>query len=112
MQDNKVNNSNFSLQQLDCIEAAILLAFEAGKWVGQVEMEESMEANSFFYAFQESFYSDKSGGGVSHSVGIDKDFETRPVRYNLRSNVWRKGVLKSANEYLDKARLIAIGQLW
>ena len=53
----------------------------------------------------------KTGGGVSHSVSIDNDFETRPIKYNLRSNKWREGVRKRANEYLEKARLFAFQHL-
>ena len=93
------------------IQVALELAFEAGKWEGQVELEEFMEENSFFDAFLGSIYSRKTGGGVSHSVSIDKDFETRPVKYNLRSNKWREGVRKRANEYLEKARLFAFQHL-
>ena len=85
----------------EVVDAALLLAFEAGKWAGQVELEEFIEENSFFDAFLGSIYSRKTGGGVSHSVSIDKDFETRPVKYNLRSNKWREGVRKRANEYLE-----------
>ena len=95
----------------EVVDAALLLAFEAGKWAGQVELEEFMEENSFFDAFLGSIYSRKTGGGVSHSVSIDKDFETRPVKYNLRSNKWREGVRKRANEYLKKARLFAFQHL-
>ncbi len=60
----------------EVVDAALLLAFEAGKWAGQVELEEFMEENSFFAASLGSSYSRKTGGGVSHSVSIAKDFET------------------------------------
>jgi hypothetical protein len=95
----------------EVVEAALLLAFEAGKWVGQVELEEFIERNSFFDAFLGSVYSSKSGGGVCHSVSIDDNFETRPVKYNLRSQKWRDGVRKSADEYVEKARLFVFQHL-
>ena len=98
-------------KQKQIISAGLLLAYEAGKWEGQVELEEFMEENSFFDAFLGSIYSRKSGGAVSHSVSIDDDMITRPVKYNLRSNEWREGVRKSANEYLTKAENFILNEL-
>ena len=85
------------------IEAALMLAYEAGKWEGQVELEEHIERNSYYHAFLGHLYSQKTGGGVAHSVSTDKELLTKPVKYNLRSNEWREGVRKSAKEYVGKA---------
>lgn len=83
-------------------EAALLLAFEAGKWVGQVELEEHYDREQYGTSIIESLYSKKNSMPMHHpSTG-------RSVTVNLRSNTWREGVRKSANEYLEKAKKLVI----
>lgn len=83
-------------------EAALLLAFEAGKWVGQVELEEHYDREQYSTAIVESFYSKKN------AMPLHDASNGRSVTINLRSNTWREGVRKSANEYLEKAKKLLI----
>lgn len=79
------------------IQAALMLAFEAGKWEGQVELEEHYDRSQFSEAFLEAAYARKNAMPL-------KDASTgRTVTVNLRSDKWREGVRKSSREYLDKA---------
>lgn len=87
-------------KELQIIEAGLELAFLAGRWRGQVDLEENMDAN-FFDAFLGVLY-DKKMGMPLHTVA-NPDLNSRPVKYNLRSDKWREGVKKSAKEYLDSA---------
>lgn len=81
----------------DKIKLAIELAFEAGKWVGQVELEEHYDKEQFSTAIMESLVSKKT------AMPIDKASTGRTVTINLRSKEWRYGVIKSSNEYKQKA---------
>lgn len=93
LQKAKVSGSEFLL----IVEAALLLAFEAGKWEGQVELEEHYDRSQFSEAFLEAAYARKNAMPL-------KDASTgRTVTVNLRSDKWREGVRKSAKEYVDKA---------
>jgi len=83
-------------------EAALLLAFEAGKWVGQVELEEHYDREQYSTAIVESLYSKKN------AMPLHDESNGRSVTINLRSNTWREGVRKSANEYLEKAKKLLI----
>jgi len=61
------------------IQAALMLAFEAGKWEGQVELEEHYDRNQFAEAFLEAAYARKNAMPL-------KDASTgRTVTVNLRS---------------------------
>ena len=110
----------------ETIEALMMLAYEAGKWAGQVDLEESMD-NNFYNAFMQGQQT-KKDQGVNHDTSLpqtidfveDKNGEpirnkdgslkiiTRPdmngkyVRYKLRSDKWRKGVRKSSKESVLK----------
>lgn len=81
----------------DDIELVIQLAFEAGKWVGQVELEEHYDKEQFSSSIIESLHSHKTAMPL-HESSIG-----RTVKVNLRSNEWRKGVRKSSEEYKQKA---------
>lgn len=84
------------------IQVALELAYEAGKWAGQVELEEYYDRNQFAEAFIESAYSRKNAMPL-------KDASTgRTVTVNLRSDKWREGVRKSSREYLDKAMAFVV----
>lgn len=84
------------------IQAALDLAFEAGKWEGQVELEEFFDRNQFAEAILEAAYSRKNAMPL-------KDSSTeRTVTVNLRSDKWREGVRKSARKYVDKAMAFVV----
>jgi hypothetical protein len=79
------------------IQVALELAFEAGKWAGQVELEEHYDRSQFAEAFLEAAYARKN------SMPMKEASTGRTVTVNLRSDKWREGVRKSSREYLDKA---------
>ena len=79
-------------------EAALLLAFEAGKWVGQVELEEHYDREQYSSVVIELLSAKKT------AMPLHESSNGRTVIINLRSDIWREGVRKSANEYLNKAR--------
>jgi len=81
----------------DTILMAIDLAFEAGKWAGQVELEEHMDMAQYSQVALESIMTRKTA--TPHDIPS----KGRTVRYNLRSDDWREGVKKSAGEYKNKA---------
>lgn len=86
------------------INSAIHIAFLAGRWRGQVDLEESMDSN-FFDAFMMFNHAQKTGGQCMHTVSLDSP-DSRPVKYNLRSDKWREGVKKETKKWLDEAREI------
>jgi hypothetical protein len=79
------------------IEAALMLAFEAGKWEGQVELEEFYDRSQFSEAFLEAAYARKK------AMPMKEASTGRTVTVNLRSDEWRYGVRKSSKEYINKA---------
>ncbi len=81
-------------KELACV---MELAFEAGKWAGQVELEEHYERSQYGEAVLESLQSRKT------AMPAKAASSGRTVTINLRSNKWRDGVRKSSKEYLDKA---------
>lgn len=94
----RVSGSEF----LAIVEAALLLAFEAGKWEGQVELEEHYDRNQFAEAMFEAAYSRKNAMPL-------KDASTgKTVTVNLRSDKWREGVRKSAKEYVERALSLVV----
>ena len=85
---------------LQSIEVAIMIAFEAGKWVGQVELEEHYDREQYSFAALESVHSKKTAMPLaSASIG-------RTVTVNLRSEAWRAGVRAEAEQLINKAREI------
>ena len=84
------------------IQVALELAYEAGKWAGQVELEEHYDRSQYAEAFLEAAYSRKNAMPL-------KDASTgRTVTVNLRSDKWREGARKSSREYLDKAMAFVV----
>lgn len=79
-------------------EAALQLAYEAGRWQGQVDIEEHYDREQYSHVLPEVFVSKKTG------MPSDLASTGRTVRINLRSEQWREGVRRSVREYLDKAR--------
>jgi hypothetical protein len=91
--------SNKSEDDFYC-EAALQLAYEAGRWQGQVDLEEHYDREQYSQVFPEAITSRRtSSPGDLASTG-------RTVRINLRSEQWREGVRGSVREYMDKARAI------
>ena len=87
------------------IDMALLLAFEAGKWVGQVELEEHFDKEQYASAALESLVARKTAMPTSQASN------GKTVLINLRSDTWRNGVRESSKEYLNKAKDVIIKQL-
>lgn len=91
-----------NLQELQVIEVALQLAFEAGKWEGQVELEEHYDRSQFAESFLECAYARKN------AMPLKNPSSGRTVTVNLRSDKWREGVRKSSREYVDKAMAFVV----
>lgn len=85
-------------QQKAYIMYSMEMAFEYGRWLWQVDLEEHMDNSSYFDAFLWVLH-DKKTAMPLHTVALDMD--ARPVRYNLRSDIWREWVKKNTQENLD-----------
>jgi len=79
-------------------EAALLLAYEAGRWHGQVDLELHMDLEQYSQVMPEVFIAQKT------CLPNDLASTGKTVRYNLRSDEWRQCVILSSREYLEKAR--------
>jgi hypothetical protein len=88
---------NMDSEQLEIVELGIELAFEAGTWVGQVQLEEHFDREQFSSAMLESVLSKKT------AMPIQEASSGRTVQINLRSDEWRKGVRRSAAKYKHNA---------
>ena len=77
---------------------ALILAFEAGRWHGQVDLEEHYDIEQYGQSIAEVFHTKKT------CRPIKKESIGKTVEINLRSDKWRKGVIKSSNAYLQKAK--------
>lgn len=75
----------------------MLLAYEAGKRAGQVEMEEFMDNEMSWLSLIESIVSEKTWMPIRNYASNKK------VEYNLRSDQWRKKTLESSKKYMDDA---------
>lgn len=91
-----VSGSDF----LQIVDVALQLAFEAGMWAGQVDLEEHYDREQFAKSALEAVYARKNAMPM-HEASTEKT-----VIVNLRSDKWREGVRKSAAEYLEKARIL------
>ena len=89
----KINDNEF----LSIVKIALELAFEAGKWAGQVELEEHFDREQYASALIESIYIRKM------LIPMHLSSTNKSIIINLRSDIWRKGVIKSAKEYMTKA---------
>jgi hypothetical protein len=87
-----------SEQDEQLISACLELAFEAGKWAGQVDLEEHYDREQYSQACFESLYARK------HSMPLEKPSQNREVTVNLRPDKWRTGVRQSSREHLEKAK--------
>ena len=82
----------------DKIKALIDIAFEAGKWAGQVELEEHYDCEQYSAVMPEVFSSKKT------NLPADIASSGRTVRVNLRSQVWRDGVRKTCAEKINNLK--------
>lgn len=73
------------------------MAFLAGCGYGQAILEQEMD-NNFFDAFQSVLHAEKTAMPL-HTVAGEAD-ESRPVRYCLRSEKWRKAMFKNSRQEL------------
>ncbi len=87
---------------LSIVEAALQIAYEAGKWEGQVELEEHYDKSQLSEAIIESIYARKN------AMPLKEASTGRTVTVNLRSDKWREGVRKSAMEYVYKAMAFVV----
>lgn len=92
------------------IDNTFELAYMAGRWRGQVDLEKHMENDSYFDSFLGVVYDSKHSMPL-HTVGGAEDF-TKPVKYNLRSDNWRNGVTKSSLQDLEEAKEILKNKLY
>lgn len=95
-----MNHLDIDCETEQLIAAWMEIAFYAGRWHGQADLEESMD-NSFGDALQGAIHARKTGMPLHTAAGGLDD--SRPVRYFLRSNKWRSGVIKSSRESLENA---------
>ena len=80
------------------IDAALELAFEAGKWAGQVELEEHINNEQYSMAGIEAVYTRKIPKSMFNACN------GREARIWLRSDAWKKGVTIRSIEYREKAK--------
>ena len=74
----------------------VLLAFEAGRWLGQVDLEEEYDRDQYGMAFVEAMVSRKT------CMPCFPASTNRTVTVNLRSDRWREGVVKTTDEKLEE----------
>ena len=82
----------------ELLKAYWLMCFELWRWRGQVDLEESMD-NNMFDAFLWVLYDRKTAMPL-HTVSCTE--MERAVKYNLRSEDWRKGVKSTTNEKMKE----------
>lgn len=85
----------------DIIHNVIELAYMAGRWRGQVDLEEHMDNESYYDAFLSCVHDQKTA--MPYHTVVWGSEHNRPVRYNLRSDDWREGVKKTTDNYKKEA---------
>ena len=78
------------------IKAYMLLAFELGRWRGQVDLEESMDRGQYAQCLIEAINARKT------TMPNDIASTGKTIRYNLRSEKWKEGVKKTCKNELKK----------
>lgn len=78
------------------LKTIIELAYEAGKWEGQVELEEHYDNEQYSKSMIEVFHSLKTAMPLENSSNHAR------ITIHLRSQKWRDGVRKSGVEYKNK----------
>lgn len=79
------------------IDMAFDLAFEAGRWLGQVDLEEHFDRRLGMAAIEVAY-------SKNHSMPMKDASFDKTIEITLRSDKWRDGVRKSSREYLEKAK--------
>ena len=79
-------------------QLALQLAFEAGKWAGEVEMEERIERQVCCTSLGEYGYCQNTGMPF-----FPANLENIQSTITLRSQKWRDSVKKQVSEYMEKA---------
>lgn len=85
------------------LEAALELAYEAGRWHGEVDLEERIDRQQYGECLGEVFNSYKTC--MPQGLPI---LEGRRATCFLRSEDWRQGVVKESRGILEKAKLLFI----
>lgn len=86
--------------QKQLISACMDLAFEAGAWAGQVDLEEYYDRDQYASAAIESLYARNT------SMPMHPESQGNQVLVTLRSDEWRDGVRKTSKENLEKIKQI------
>jgi len=84
------------LDKLVTARDMLLLAFEAGRWMGEVDLEVHYDREQYGMAFFEAMVSRKT------CMPCFPASTGRTVTVNLRSDRWREGVVKQVDEILEK----------
>lgn len=87
------------------IDLALQMAFEAGKWAGQVDMEEHYDREQYSASMLEAHYARR------FTMPQKEESTGRTVSIGLRSDEWRAGVKKSSVDYLKKAKDILTNKI-
>ena len=74
----------------------LFLAFEAGRWMGEVDLEVHYDREQYGIALVESIVARKT------CMPCFPASTGRTVTVNLRSDRWREGVVKKVDEILGK----------
>jgi hypothetical protein len=82
------NNKDFIILLLD-------IAFEIGKWEGQVELEEHYDKEGYGQGILESLYAKKM------CMPLHRSITDNQVIIKLRPQKWRDGVRKTCKEKLQ-----------
>lgn len=81
------------------IDAALMIAYEAGRWCGQVDLEEHYDNEQYKDALLEGLYAKRTAMPL-----YDSAVNRRTVNIELRSDEWREGARKTSQEYVENAR--------
>jgi len=81
---------------LSIARGLLLLAFTAGRWRGQVDLEEHYDHEQYGIAFVESMVARKTCKPCFPAS------TNRTVTVNLRSDMWRKGVAKTTDAKMNE----------
>ena len=83
-------------EKLSEARGLLLIAFEAGRWMGEVDLEEQYDRDQCGMALAEAMVSRKT------CMPCFPASTGRTVTVNLRSDRWREGVTKRMNEKLEE----------
>lgn len=98
----EIEKKSPDINEVQLLEACLLLAYEAGKRAGQVELEEHMDREQYWSAMIEVMVSQKT------SMPIKQSSIGNEVTYRLRSDERRKWVRKTSKWYLEDAKQLFI----